>query len=31
MTLDFGFIIAESAEIGLLVGLFASAKSIMTT
>lgn len=31
MTLDLGFIIAESAEIGLLVGLLASAKSIMTT
>lgn len=31
MTFDFGFIMAESAEIGLLVGLLASAKSMMTT
>lgn len=31
MTLDFGFMMAESAEIGLLVGLLASAMSIITT
>ena len=31
ITLDFGFIIAESAEIGRLMGLFALSISIMTT
>ena len=31
ITLDAGFMIAESAEIGLLVGLLESAKSMMTT
>ena len=31
ITLDFGFIMAESAEMGLRVGLLASAKSIITT
>lgn len=31
ITFDLGFIIAESAEIGLLVGLFASPRSIITT
>lgn len=31
MTLDFGFIIAESAEIGRRIGLFALSMSIMTT
>lgn len=31
MTLDAGFMIAESAEIGLFVGLLASAKSTITT
>ena len=31
MTLDAGFMMAESAEIGLLMGLVASARSRMTT